>query len=125
MRTIDMFYSVSYARQRSGQKLLRAMAIVLHLIIIFFVMASGIFRAGTSGVTLSEPNKLHFPLEFQDKHRLIYYASKFNSIEINSSFYKIPLCRTYKSWAEMVPQDFQFTIKLWQGITHEEVYDQH
>ncbi len=61
-------------------------------------MAKGIFRSGTSGLVLSEPNKLHFPAEFQEKHRLIYYASKFNSIEINSSFYKIPLCRTYKNW---------------------------
>jgi uncharacterized protein YecE (DUF72 family) len=88
-------------------------------------MDKGIFRSGTSGLVLSEPNKLHFPLEFQDKHRLIYYASKFNSIEINSSFYKIPICRTYRNWAEMVPDDFQLTIKLWQGITHEENYDEN
>jgi len=88
-------------------------------------MGKGIFRSGTSGLVLAEPNKLHFPTEFQEKHRLIYYASKFNSIEINSSFYKIHLCRTYRNWAEMVPLDFQFTIKLWQGITHEETYDQN
>jgi uncharacterized protein YecE (DUF72 family) len=88
-------------------------------------MDRGVFRSGTSGLVLSEPNKLHFPTEFRDKHRLIYYASKFNSIEINSSFYKIPFCRTYKNWAEMAPDGFQFTIKLWQGITHEEIYDQN
>src|SRR5437763_8488085 len=87
-------------------------------------MGKGIFRSGTSGLVLAEPNKLHFPTEFQEKHRLIYYSSKFNSIEINSSFYKIPLCRTYRNWAKMVPEGFQFTIKLWQGITHEESYDQ-
>ncbi|HEX3768418.1 MAG TPA: DUF72 domain-containing protein [Puia sp.] len=92
---------------------------------ISYNMDKGVFRSGTSGLVLSEPNKLSFPAEFQDKHRLIYYASKFNSIEINSSFYKIPLCRTYKNWAEIVPEDFQFTIKLWQGITHEERFDQN
>jgi uncharacterized protein YecE (DUF72 family) len=86
-------------------------------------MIRGVFRSGTSGLVLREPNKLHFPGEFRDKHRLVYYASKFNSMEINSSFYKIPLCRTYKNWSEMVPDDFQFTVKLWQGITHEETYD--
>jgi uncharacterized protein YecE (DUF72 family) len=85
----------------------------------------GIFRSGTSGLVLQEPNKLHFPAKFRDKHRLIYYASKFNSIEINSSFYKIPICRTYRKWSEMVPDGFQFTVKLWQGITHEETYDQN
>ena len=82
-------------------------------------MKTGIFRSGTSGLVLAEPNKLAYPKEFQTKSRLEYYASKFNSIEINSSFYKIPRCQTYSSWAAMVPDDFQFTVKLWQGITHE------
>jgi uncharacterized protein YecE (DUF72 family) len=78
----------------------------------------GIFRSGTSGLVLSEPNKKHFPEEFQEKTRLSYYSSKFNSIEINSSFYKIPICQTYSNWSLQVPEDFQFSIKLWRGITH-------
>jgi uncharacterized protein YecE (DUF72 family) len=80
---------------------------------------SGVFRAGTSGLVLAEPNKKSYPAEYQDKSRLCYYASQFNSIEINSSFYKIPRGSTYKNWAEMVPEQFQFTVKLWKGITHE------
>jgi uncharacterized protein YecE (DUF72 family) len=80
---------------------------------------NAVFRAGTSGLVLAEPNKKSYPAEFQDKSRLCYYASQFNSIEINSSFYKIPRGRTYKNWAEMVPDGFQFTVKLWKGITHE------
>jgi uncharacterized protein YecE (DUF72 family) len=80
---------------------------------------SGVFRAGTSGLVLAEPNKKSYPAEFQDKSRLSYYASQFNSIEINSSFYKIPRGRTYKNWAGMVPDHFRFTAKLWKGITHE------
>ena len=79
----------------------------------------GVFRAGTSGLVLAEPNKKSFPAEFQDQHRLIYYASNFNSIEINSSFYKIPRGQTYRKWSEMVPDSFQFTVKLFRGITHE------
>lgn len=79
----------------------------------------GVFRAGTSGLVLAEPNKKSFPAEFQDQHRLIYYASNFNSIEINSSFYKIPQGLTYRKWSEMVPDSFQFTVKLFRGITHE------
>jgi uncharacterized protein YecE (DUF72 family) len=82
----------------------------------------GIFRAGTSGLVLSEPNKQHFPKEFQEKSRLVYYSSKFNSIEINSSFYKIPRCKTYDNWAATVPEDFQFSVKLWKGITHDPKY---
>jgi uncharacterized protein YecE (DUF72 family) len=80
---------------------------------------NGKFRAGTSGLVLQEPNKQSFPPEFQHKSRLTYYASKFDSIEINSSFYKMPRAPTYQKWSEMVPVDFQFTVKLWRGITHE------
>ena len=81
------------------------------------------FRAGTSGLVLTEPNKKAYPIEFQNKSRLEYYASQFNSIEINSSFYKIPRGLTYKKWSALVTQNFQFSVKLWRGITHEKEYD--
>jgi uncharacterized protein YecE (DUF72 family) len=80
--------------------------------------AHGIFRAGTSGLVLREPNKQAFPDEHKQKSRLAYYATLFNTIEINSSFYKPPMPVTFTKWANMVPDDFQFTIKLWRNITH-------
>jgi uncharacterized protein YecE (DUF72 family) len=76
------------------------------------------FRAGTSGLVLREPNKQAFPEEHRQQHRLTYYASLFNSIEINSSFYKVPMPVTFTKWSNLVPEDFQFTIKLWREITH-------
>ncbi|KAA0992408.1 DUF72 domain-containing protein [Dyadobacter aurulentus] len=79
---------------------------------------AGKFYAGTSGLVLPVPNKQFYPPEFQDKSRLTYYGSLFNSIEINSSFYKIPQASTVRSWATQVPEDFTFTFKLWRGITH-------
>jgi uncharacterized protein YecE (DUF72 family) len=81
------------------------------------------FYAGTSGLVLPVPNKTHYPAEFKDKSRLTYYASLFNSIEINSSFYKISQAKTIAKWAEEVPSDFRFTFKLWRGITHEKALD--
>lgn len=78
----------------------------------------GIFRSGTSGLVLREPNKQSFPEEHRQKHRLTYYATLFNSIEINSSFYKVPMPVTFTKWTHLVPPDFQFTIKLWRQITH-------
>jgi uncharacterized protein YecE (DUF72 family) len=83
----------------------------------------GVFRSGTSGLVLKEPNKQHYPREFREKSRLSYYSSQFNSIEINSSFYKIPRRQTYRNWTTQVPEDFQFSIKLWRGITHETKFD--
>ncbi|MEJ7740297.1 MAG: DUF72 domain-containing protein [Chitinophagaceae bacterium] len=75
------------------------------------------FYSGTSGVALTIP-KQSFPREFRDKSRLIYYSSLFNSVEINSSFYNIPRISTVTKWAESVPDNFQFTFKLWKAVTH-------
>src|ERR1700743_3826271 len=73
---------------------------------------------GTSGLVLPVPNKQAFPEAFRSGTRLTYYSSLFNSIEINSTFYKIPRPSTFAGWASEVPADFRFTIKLWKGITH-------
>ncbi|WP_207420446.1 DUF72 domain-containing protein [Desertivirga brevis] len=74
--------------------------------------------SGTSGLVLPVKNKLSYPLEFQDKPRLCFYASLMNSIEINSSFYKLPMAKTVAKWADSVPDDFRFTFKMWRDITH-------
>lgn len=91
------------------------------LLAIRFNMRPGnqqLFYSGTSGLVLPVANKSFYPPEFQNKPRLSYYASLFNSIEINSSFYKIPQPATVHKWADSVPDDFKFTFKLWRGITH-------
>lgn len=79
--------------------------------------------SGTSGLVLPVPNKQAFPREYRDKSRLTYYASLFNSIEINSSFYKVPKGSTVAKWATEVPAGFRFTFKLWRDITHVKALD--
>ncbi|RYY31432.1 MAG: DUF72 domain-containing protein [Chitinophagaceae bacterium] len=75
------------------------------------------FYYGTSNITLPG-NKQSFPVQFHHKTRLHYYSTLFNSLEVNSSFYKVPMSRTFAKWASEVDGDFRFTIKLWKGITH-------
>jgi uncharacterized protein YecE (DUF72 family) len=75
------------------------------------------FFSGLSGIQLPL-RKYEFPPEYQAGSRLTYYASLFNSIEVNSSFYKIPQEKTVSRWAREVPDDFRFTFKLFKGITH-------
>lgn len=74
-------------------------------------------RIGTSNIVLPG-NKQTFPAEFRQLPRLTYYASLFNTLEVNSSFYKVPLAKTFAKWSSEVPDDFRFSVKLWQGITH-------
>ena len=75
------------------------------------------FYSGLSGLQLPIPKYL-FPPPFENASRLTYYASFFNSIEVNSSFYKIPQAGTVTKWVDAVPEFFRFTFKLWKGITH-------
>jgi len=79
--------------------------------------SEGKFYGGISGLQVPIP-KRDFPPEFADKSRLNFYASLFNSIEINSSFYKLPQAKTVAKWALDVPENFKFTYKLWRDITH-------
>jgi uncharacterized protein YecE (DUF72 family) len=47
------------------------------------------------------------------------YAQRFNSVEINSSFYRPHLPATYRRWANSVPAGFRFTVKMPRAISHE------
>lgn len=75
------------------------------------------FYSGLSGLQLPVPTYL-YPPPFENSSRLSYYSSLFNTIEFNSSFYKIPQSATVARWAASVSEKFKFTFKLWKGITH-------
>jgi Uncharacterized conserved protein len=76
-----------------------------------------LFYSGISGVALPVP-KSQYPPEFHNKSRLHYYASLFNSVEVNSIFYKLPRMSTVANWRESVPDNFRFTFKVSKTITH-------
>ena len=72
---------------------------------------------GTSNIVVPG-TKQSFPEAFQQKSRLHFYSSLFNSLEINSSFYKVPMLSTFEKWSCDVPEDFRFTLKIWREISH-------
>lgn len=49
---------------------------------------------------------------------LARYATRFNAVEINSSFYRRHRAATYARWAASVPDDFRFSVKIPKAITH-------
>ena len=53
---------------------------------------------------------------------LEYYSQFFNTVEINSSFYRPPNPGYVYNWARRTPPDFRFTVKLWQKFTHPKMY---
>ena len=80
------------------------------------------FYSGISGLQLPIPKYL-YPPPYQDSSRLTYYASLFNSIEFNSTFYKLPKAATVSNWAQSVPENFRFTFKLWKQVTHNKGFE--
>src|SRR5437016_8764219 len=65
------------------------------------------------------------------KDELPYYATQFNCIELNATFYRMFPASTYEKWRETVPDGFKFFPKLTQTISHfrrlkdvEEIVDQ-
>lgn len=50
---------------------------------------------------------------------LARYATVFDAVEINSSFYRPHQRKTYERWADSVPDEFQFAVKAPKSITHE------
>ena len=55
--------------------------------------------------------------------QLKFYAGKFNTVEINYTFYHIPKTETFKKWEQTVPPDFLFSIKLNRQFTHNGTLD--
>lgn len=52
------------------------------------------------------------------KDELVYYSSQFNSIELNSTFYRIFAPEQYVKWKEKTPDNFRFFPKIFQEISH-------
>ena len=53
---------------------------------------------------------------------LEYYSQFFNTVEINSSFYRPPDPGYVYNWVRRVPEGFLFSVKLWQKFTHPRMY---
>lgn len=71
---------------------------------------------GCAGWSLGREHASAFSSEGTHLQR---YASRFNGVEINSSFYRPHQRKTYERWAESVPEDFRFSVKLPKLMTHE------
>ncbi|MHA3735479.1 DUF72 domain-containing protein [Pseudomonas sp. Eth.TT006] len=61
----------------------------------------------------------YWPLFPEQGTHLQRYAARLNCVEINSSFYRPHRRQTYERWADSVPADFRFSVKVPKQITHE------
>jgi uncharacterized protein YecE (DUF72 family) len=52
------------------------------------------------------------------KDELTYYATQFNAIELNATFYRIFPAETYKKWYDKTPANFKFFPKMTNEVSH-------
>src|ERR1039457_4181483 len=76
---------------------------------------------GTSSWTAAGWETAFYPPKTKKEDFLRFYAGRFNSVEIDSIFYRIPTAKTVQQWRERTPEGFAFAAKLPQVITHEKV----
>ncbi len=76
---------------------------------------------GTSGWSYKEWEKVFYPDSKTPKLR--YYSNIFNTAEIDSTFYANPKKGLVFGWLRNTPEDFQFSVKLPQEITHKKKLD--
>jgi uncharacterized protein YecE (DUF72 family) len=75
---------------------------------------------GTSGFQYRGWAGDFYPEGLPQRRWLEHYAQRFNTVEINSTFYRLPGSKTFDSWRERTPDGFVFSLKGSQYITHRE-----
>ncbi len=72
---------------------------------------------GTSGWVNKSWHDTFYPKKIK-KDFLTFYATHFNSVEINTSFYHLPKKSTFEKWREETPDGFTCAVKMSRFITH-------
>lgn len=73
---------------------------------------------GTSGYSYKEWKGSFYPEKLAAKDMLPYYSSKLPAVELNNTFYRLPQRSMVESWKAQVPENFRFSVKASQRITH-------
>jgi len=76
---------------------------------------------GTSSFTAPGWENAFYPQGLKPREYLTYYAEHFDSVEVDSTFYRCPSPQTVRGWAAKTPDNFIFAVKVPQTVTHEKV----
>src|SRR5687767_2749009 len=77
-------------------------------------------RIGTSGFSYADWKGYFYPAEIKQGEMLRYYSRRFQTVEVNSTYYRMPTPATLVQMARKVPDGFDFSVKAPGEITHGE-----
>ena len=78
-------------------------------------------RIGTSAFTAAGWPGTFYPKWIPERDYLSFYATKFDTVEVDSTFYRTPALTTVQGWYSKTPSGFIFAAKVPQKITHEKM----
>ncbi len=73
---------------------------------------------GTSGWQYASWKGRFYPAELRQTAWLEHYAERFQVVEVNNAFYRLPEASTFQRWAERTPDDFIVGVKASRYLTH-------
>ena len=74
--------------------------------------------AGASGYSFKEWKGVFYPDDIKAEDMLPFYSARLPTVEINNTFYRMPKTSVIENWAAATPEDYRFSIKASQRITH-------
>ena len=75
-------------------------------------------HVGCSGWVYKHWRGLFYPEGLPQKQWFAQYAARFDTVEINASFYRLPLAKTFEGWRDKAPPGFRYAVKVNRFITH-------
>jgi uncharacterized protein YecE (DUF72 family) len=75
-------------------------------------------RIGCSGWNYNHWRERVYPKGCPASRWLEYYATLFDTVEINNTFYRLPKREAVARWVEQTPEDFCFAVKMSRYVTH-------
>jgi uncharacterized protein YecE (DUF72 family) len=73
---------------------------------------------GTSGYNYPEWRGTFYPERLPAKEMFGFYVTRFRTVEINATFYRMPTVKTTTGWLEQAPHGFKYALKAPRQITH-------
>ena len=80
--------------------------------------AAGRVHIGCSGWVYRHWKGGFYPAELPQKRWFEHYSRDFDTVEINASFYRVPLVSTFEGWREKAPPGFRYAVKANRFMTH-------
>lgn len=80
--------------------------------------APGEIRVGCSGWLYRHWRGSFYPADLPQGRWLEHYASVFDTVEVNNTFYRLPETSTFAAWRDRTPRGFLFSVKASRFLTH-------